>query len=87
MLGIFFGDGSLSKNRGSVQIAITWHKRDDREYLIGHVRPMFEQLLAIPLKVLLVEDENTMILYKYSKRVALILHEWGMPFGRKNCPI
>jgi len=84
ILGILFGDGSLSRNRGSVQIAVTGNKHDDREYLIGHVRPMFEQLFAIPLKVLLVKGENTMILYKYSKRVAETLHEWGMPFGRKK---
>ena len=30
------------------------------------------------------KDENTRMLYAHSKRVALILHEWGMPFGRKN---
>ena len=84
ILGILFGDGVLSKTHSSVQIAITGHKLDDREYLIGRVRPMFAQLFAIPLKVRLRNDENTMDLYTYSKRVALTLHEWGMPFGRKK---
>ncbi len=84
MLGILFGNGSMSKTHSSVQISITGHKLDDREYLIGRVRPMFAQLFAIPLKVLMVNDENTMRLYAYSKRVALTLHEWGMPFGRKK---
>jgi len=84
MLGILFGDGSMSRRHGSFQICITGHKFDDSEYLIGRVRPMFEELFQTSFKVLLVKDENTMILYAYSKRVALILHEWGMPFGRKK---
>ncbi len=84
MLGILFGDGCLSKNRASVQIAIAGHKDDDREYLIGHVQPMFEQLFGVPLKVLFLNDQNTMILYKYSKRVAETLQQWGMPLGRKK---
>jgi hypothetical protein len=74
----------MSKNHSSVQITITGHKFDDKEYLIGHVRPLFEQLFALQLKVFLVKDENTMNLYKFSKQVALTLHEWGMPFGRKK---
>jgi len=45
---------------------------------------MFEELFQTSFKVLLVKDESTMILYAYSKRVALILHKWGMPFGRKK---
>jgi intein/homing endonuclease len=84
MLGILFGDGSMSMNHNSVQIVITGHKFDDVEYLIGRVGPMFAKLFEMPLKVHLVKDENTMILYAYSKRVALTLHEWGMPFGRKK---
>ena len=74
----------MSKSHSSVQITITGHKRDDREYLIGRVRPMFAELFDMILKVLLVKDENTMILHVLSKRVALTLHEWGMPFGRKK---
>jgi len=74
----------MSRRHGSFQIYITGHKFDDSEYLIGRVRPMFEELFQTSFKVLLVKDENTMILYAYSKRVALILHEWGMPFGRKK---
>jgi len=74
----------MSKSHSSVQITITGHKFDDSEYMIGRVRPMFEELFQTSLKVLLVKDENTMILYAYSKRVALILHKWGMPFGRKK---
>src|SRR6184192_2268278 len=84
MLGILFGDGSMSRRHGSFQICITGHKFDDSEYLIGRLRPMFEELFQTSFKVLLEKDENTMILYAYSKRVALILHEWGMPFGRKK---
>src|SRR5437660_8410993 len=84
MLGILFGDGSMSWNRSSVQISIAGHKLDDREYLMDRVRPMFAQLFDILLKVLLVKEQNAMLLYTYSKRVALTLHEWGMPFGRKK---
>jgi hypothetical protein len=84
ILGVLFGDGSMSKNRSSVQIVITGHKFDDSEYLIGRVRPMFKELFQTYLKVHLVKDENTIILYVYSKQIALTLHEWGMPLGRKK---
>src|SRR6267143_2343985 len=84
MLGVLYGDGSVSKNHGSFRIAVTGHKFDDSEYLIGRVRPMFKELFQTSLKVLLVKDENTIILYAYSKQVALTLHEWGMPLGRKK---
>jgi intein/homing endonuclease len=84
MLGILFGDGSMSKNHNSVQISIAGHKFDDSEYLINRVRPMFAELFETNLKVLLKKDENTMMLYAYSKEIALVLHEWGMPFGRKK---
>jgi hypothetical protein len=86
MLGILFGDGSMSWNRSSVQISIAGHKLDDREYLMDRVRPMFSQLFDILLKVLLVKDQNAMLLYTYSKQVALTLHEWGMPLAERNCP-
>lgn len=84
ILGLLFGDGVLSITHSSVQIVVTGHKIDDREYLIGHARPMFAQLFALLLKVRLRKDENAMDLYTYSKRVARTLHEWGMPFGRKK---
>ena len=41
ILGIMFGDGSLSRTERSVQIAITGNKFDDEVYLIEHVRPLF----------------------------------------------
>jgi intein/homing endonuclease len=74
----------MSKNHNSVQISITGHKVDDNEYLIGRVRPMFAELFETNLKVLLKKDENTMILYAYSKQIAPAFHEWGMPFGHKK---
>ena len=74
----------MSKNHKSVQIVITGHKLEDAEYLIGRVRPMFADLFETGLKVFLVKDENTIMLYAYSERVALILHKWGMPFGLKK---
>jgi len=84
MLGILFGDGSMSKIHSSIRISVIGHKFDDSEYLIGRVGPMFEDLFQTSLKVLLVKDENTMILYAYSKRIGQALHELGMPFGRKK---
>ena len=74
----------MSKNRNSVRIVISGHKLEDREYLIGRVRPMFADLFAIPLRVHILNDENTMVLCAYSKRVALTLYQWGMPFGHKK---
>src|SRR5881628_1770520 len=64
MLGILFGDGSMSKVRSSLRIPIAGHKQHDREYMKGRVRPMFEQLFGVSLRVLFVKDENTMMLYR-----------------------
>lgn len=84
ILGILFGDGSLSKVGGSIQISITGNKLDDKEYLMEHVRPLFKKLFYVELKVRDRIYENTMDLYAYSKKVALILNSWGMPIGLKN---
>jgi len=77
----------MSKSHSSVQITITGHKRDDREYLIGRVRPMFAELFDMILKVLLVKDENTMILHVLSKRVALTSTSGECPLAGRNYPI
>lgn len=74
----------MSKNHASIEIVIAGHKFDDREYMLDHVRPIFERLFAKPLNTLLFKNQNTMILYTYSKRIAEILHKWGMPIGRKK---
>ena len=84
MLGIMFGDGCLSKVGGSIQIAITGDKTDDKEYLLKHVCPLFAKLFDIDLRTRYRQREKTMDLYTYSKKVASILHEWGMPIGLKN---
>jgi DNA-binding transcriptional regulator WhiA len=84
MLGIMFGDGSLSKVGGSVQIAITGNKTDDKEYLLEHASPLFARLFGIDLRTRYRRGEKTMDLYIYSKKVAFMLHEWGMPIGLKN---
>lgn len=84
MLGIMFGDGSMSKVGGSIQITITGSKVEDKEYLIEHVRPLFAKVFGIELKTRYRPNENTMDLYAYSKKVAFRFHTWGMPIGLKN---
>ena len=84
MLGTLLGDGTLSRVGGSVQITITGNKLDDEEYLLNHVRPLFEGLFKIDLKARYRQRENTMDLYTYSKKIALQINEWGMPIGLKN---
>ncbi|MBO0887708.1 LAGLIDADG family homing endonuclease [Candidatus Bathyarchaeota archaeon] len=74
----------MSKSHSSVQIAIAGHKYDDREYLIERVRPMFEARFGRPFHLRELRNENSMQLYAYSKQIALTLHEWGMPFGKKK---
>lgn len=84
MLGIMFGDGAMSKVGGSIQIAITGNKIDDKEYLLEHVRPLFEKLFGINLTARYRQNENTMDLYTYSKKIASRFQKWGMPIGHKN---
>ena len=79
-----FGDGSLSRTEGSVQIAITGNKIDDENYLLGHVRTLFLKVFDLELTSRYRYGENTMDLYRHSKKVAHILHSWGMPFGLKK---
>ncbi len=78
------GDGSLSRTERSVQIVITGNKVDDENYLLGHVRPLFLDVFDLELTSRYRQDENTMDLYRHSKRVALTLHSWGMPLGLKK---
>ena len=84
ILGILFGDGCLSRTERSVQIAITGNKVDDENYLLGHVRTLFLKVFDLELTSRYRHDENTMDLYRHSKKVASILHSWGMPFGLKK---
>ena len=84
ILGILFGDGSMSKYRNSVHIAISGHKYEDREYLVDRVRPMFAGLFGILLNVRYVKNENSMMIYASNSAIAMTLNEWGMPYGRKK---
>jgi intein/homing endonuclease len=87
ILGILFGDGSLSRTERSVQIAITGNKVDDEIYLLDHVRTLFLKVFDLELTSRYRQGENTMDLYRHSKKIALILHSWGMPFGLKKLEV
>jgi hypothetical protein len=63
ILGIMFGDGSLSRTERSVQIAITGNKFDDEVYLLEHVRPLFHGVFDVELTSRYRHGENTMDLY------------------------
>ena len=84
ILGIMFGDGCLSRTDRSVQITITGNKIDDENYLLGHVRPLFLKVFDLELTSRYRHGENTMDLYRHSKKIASFLHSWGMPFGLKK---
>ena len=84
ILGILFGDGCLSRTERSVLITITGNKVDDEKYLLGHVRGLFLKAFDLELTSRYRHGENTMDLYRHSKKVASVLHSWGMPFGLKK---
>jgi intein/homing endonuclease len=84
ILGILFGDGCLSRTERSVLITITGNKVDDENYLLGRVRTLFLKVFDLELTSRYRRGENTMDLYRHSKKVASILHSWGMPFGLKK---
>ena len=79
-----FGDGCLSRTEHSVLITITGNKVDDEKYLLGHVRSIFLKAFDLDLTSRYRHDENTMDLYRHSKKIAFVLHSWGMPFGLKK---
>ena len=82
-----FGDGCLSRTERSVQIAITGNKVDDENYLLGHVKTLFLKVFDLELTSRYRHGENTMDLYRHSKKVASVLHSWGMPFGLKKLEV
>jgi hypothetical protein len=84
ILGIMFGDGSMSKVGGSIQVTVTGHKVEDKEYLIKHVCGLFSEVFLVKMKTRYRPYENTMDAYVYSKKIALTLGSWGMPLGLKN---
>ena len=83
ILGIMFGDGSLRPTHSSLKIEVSGHKIDDRDYLLNHVAPLFNRAFKLDMKPYYRRRENAMVIYAYSKRVGLLLHEWGMPIGSK----
>jgi hypothetical protein len=48
--GIMFGDGSMSVVGGSIQIAVTGHKIEDKNYLVNHVCPLLAQEFGVQMK-------------------------------------
>ena len=86
ILGIMFGDGSIYRagRRASLKIEVTGHKVEDRDYLLGHVAPLFLDVFGLEMKPYYKRNENTMRIYAYSRDVAMKLHSWGMPIGPKK---
>lgn len=81
LLGILSGDGCISKLK--YEICVTCSNVLDRQYVIEHVTPLFENIFAIRPKIRV--QGNRIRCKIYSKKLASFLsEELNFPIGKKK---
>ncbi len=86
LMGILLGDGSLYHNQKHkiYQCVITGHSRNDYQYLVNFVKPLFEDLFDIRFRVKKLKTANAIQVYNQNKAVTLTLQQLGIPIGNKK---
>ena len=82
IIGIMLGDGNMYKKQYAVRVC--GDKEEDKEYLLVHVKNMFEKVFGIETKEYYHPSQREIILYVYSKHVALNLEHYGLKPGNKK---
>ncbi len=86
LVGIMLGDGGIyyNKKHDIVQITVTGHKYNDKEYFENFVSPLFMKTLAIRMIESKVKGINGIRLRNQRKDAAKILQTLGIPIGDKK---
>lgn len=88
--GIMLGDGCISKfkkkgnNSFTYTIHISGHKLLDYSYHKDYIKPLIKNVFDKNCYIYRYRKNNSMYLRVISKEIALKLHDYGFPFGKKG---
>src|SRR3989344_2136306 len=87
LVGIILGDGNIyvrkGKNSNNYQFRIVGDSIKDKEYLVGYVKPLIEQLFSISPRVRKHKSFNALFVIVDYKKVVEFLLSIGMHAGNK----
>lgn len=83
IIGIMLGDGNIWSKKGFYYVRVAGHLRDDREYLLNYVRPLFKKIFGIEMQIVEYENHSEMFLQKGSKDLVFTFLKYGLPQGSK----
>ncbi len=84
IFGIMLGDGNIWSKKGYYYIRITGNAKNDKKYLLQHVKPLFQKVFGIRLKPVFINNKNEMFLRKGSKDLIYTFEVYGLPRGSKK---
>ncbi|MFQ6130001.1 MAG: LAGLIDADG family homing endonuclease, partial [Candidatus Hadarchaeaceae archaeon] len=79
------GDGNVyvKPNNSLYLTRVCGNLYSDREYLLTHVKPLFERVFRVTMRVYEFKAENELFLYKSNKDLVTVLLSFGSPPGDK----
>ncbi len=86
LIGIILGDGNIHVFQGkstSHMVRIAGDSNKDRDYLLNHVKPLFETLFKIECKIHKHKSFNALYIIINSKKVVEFLLDKGLVAGNK----
>ncbi len=83
LLGILFGDGCLSHHNKKYIVYISGHKFNDYDYHTTTTKKLLKDLFNKQVTIKFRKNENTLFIRFSDKRIFNILHDSGMPIGKK----
>lgn len=83
IIGIMLGDGNIWERKGFYYVRIAGHSKNDREYLLKHVKPLFKNIFNIKMGIYKHKSNNELFLTKGSKDLVFTLKYYGLKSGDK----
>ena len=86
LIGIILGDGNIyvDESKSIYQLRIGGHSEDDKEYLLGYVKPLLEKLFKVNVRTKLHKSKKELFLCVDKKEVITKLIKLGVKPGNKK---
>lgn len=84
IIGIILGDGSIFTipEKSIYQVHVAGNLNDEKEYLMEHVKPLFEKIFKIKMNTKIAK--NGIYVWKQSKDLVYTLNFYGLSSGNKK---
>ena len=85
LAGIILGDGNIwIKKGGYYYVRICGDSKNDKDYIINYVAPLFESLFAIKPRIAYHNKNREIFLVKGNKEIVFTLKKFGLKEGNKK---